>query len=82
MSPHELVFKQQARRPESFLLPKNPERGDEWIPGTIEDTANAGQTRSDAKKLHETFKLIKRRISAEQHKRGRRTMQNLDEKIL
>ena len=73
VSPHELVFKQQARRPESFLLPKNPEKDDEWIPGTIEDTANAGQTRSDAKKLDETFKLVKRRISAEQDKRGRRT---------
>ena len=68
VSPHGLVFKQQARRPESFLLPKNPERGDEWIPA-----ANAGQTRSDAKKLDESFKLVKRRISAEQDKCERRT---------
>ena len=45
VSPQELVFKQQARRPKSFLLPKNPEKDDEWIPGTIKDTANAGQTR-------------------------------------
>ena len=42
VSPHELVFKQQARRPDSFLLPKNPEKDDEWIPGTIEDTTNVG----------------------------------------
>ena len=67
------MFKQQVRRLESFLLPKNPEKDDEWIPRTIEDTVNAGQTRSDAKKLDETFKLVKCRISAEQDKRGWRT---------
>ncbi len=73
VSPHELVFKQKARRPEAFLLPNDPESDDEWIPETVPEAAIAGQTRSDAKRLDDVFKLVKRRISSEQNKRGQRT---------
>ena len=38
-----------------------------------QDAANAGQTRSDAKKLNDIFKLVEGRLSEEQDKRGHTT---------
>ena len=74
LTPHELVFKQQARRPETFLLPEDTGGEDEeWVPETPREISIAGQSRSDVKKLDDVFQLVKRRISLEQDKRGQRT---------
>ena len=70
MSPYELVFKQQARRPETFFLPKVPVSSDEeWISENVHKGAVASQVRSDKQKLDDVFQMVKRRISVQQDKR-------------
>ena len=74
ISPHELVFKQQARRPETFFLPKDPTDTErEWTPNNVEERATAAWMRSDTKKLQDVFQLVRTRISNEQAKRRERT---------
>ena len=80
MSPYELVFKQQARRPETFFLPKAPVSSDEeWTPENIHKGAVASQVRPDTQKLDDvTIQLVKRRISVEQDKRRKSTKPSMN----
>jgi hypothetical protein len=69
-----LVFKQQARRPETFFLPEDSAGlSEEWRLEDVKRGAVAAQARSDAKKLDDVFQLVKRKISLEQDKQKKRT---------
>ena len=79
MSQYELVFKQQARHPDTFFLPKVPVSShEEWTPENVHKGAVASQVRSDTQKLDDVFELVKRRISVEQDKRRKRTKSSMN----
>ena len=60
MSPYELVFRQQAGRPETFFLPKNLASSDEeWTPEKVQKGAVANQVRSDTKKIRRCVPIAK-----------------------